>query len=136
MCKITIGIPTYQRPAMLDKLLQSIFASHLDPALIKQVDIIIVDNDIEKTAEQTVIKWAKSPISPFGLHYYSCPTKGLANVRNEIIEQALLFEPDYMVGMDDDQYVTPTWLNELIARVSFAGRSCAAHSASIDVDVV
>ena len=117
MCKITIGIPTYQRPAMLDKLLQSIFASHLDPALIKQVDIIIVDNDIEKTAEQTVIKWAKSPISPFGLHYYSCPSKGLANVRNEIIDKAMLLEPDYMVGMDDDQYVSSTWLNELIATI-------------------
>lgn len=117
MYKITIGIPTYKRPAMLDKLLKSIFASNLDPALIKQLDIIIVDNDVEKTGEPTTAKWAKETRPAFGLHYFNCPSKGLSNVRNEIIEQALLLEPDYIVGMDDDQYVPPTWLNELIATI-------------------
>lgn len=117
MYNITIGIPTYKRPAMLDKLLQSIFDCHLNPALIKQLDIIIVDNDIEKTGEHITAKWVKKTRPTFGLHYFNCPSKGLANVRNEIIEQAMLLEPDYMVGMDDDQYVTPNWLNELIATI-------------------
>ncbi len=102
---------------MLDKLLQSIYNSHLDQTLIKQVDIIIVDNDAEKTGEQTTTKWVKKTKPGFGLHYFNCPSKGLSNVRNEIIEQALLLEPDYIVGIDDDQYVTPNWLNELIATI-------------------
>lgn len=117
MYKITIGIPTYKRPAMLDKLLQSIFTSHLDPALIKQVDLIIIDNDVEKTGEQITASWSKNAAAPFCVHYFNCPAKGLSNVRNEIINKALQLDPDYMVSVDDDQYVTSTWLNELIATI-------------------
>ncbi|WP_373549795.1 glycosyltransferase family 2 protein [Haliscomenobacter sp.] len=117
MYKITIGIPTYKRPVMLDKLLKSIFACHLDPALVKQVDLIIVDNDVEKTGEPITAKWSKNATAPFCVHYFNCPTKGLSNVRNEIIDQALRLDPDYMVSVDDDQYVTSNWLNELISSI-------------------
>lgn len=117
MYNITIGIPTYKRPAMLDKLLQSIFACHLDPALIKKLDIVIMDNDEEKTGEQTTDKWVKKNNPSLGLHYFNCPAKGLSNVRNEIINKALPLEPDYIASVDDDQFVTPNWLNELIATV-------------------
>lgn len=117
MYKITIGIPTYKRPAMLDKLLQSIFAGHLDPALVKQVDIVIVDNDLEKSGAQTTAKWINNSVFPFYVHYFSCPSKGLSNVRNEILNQALRLEPDYIVGIDDDEYVSPQWLNELTTTI-------------------
>ena len=117
MYKIAIGIPSYQRTAMLDKLMHSILACNLDPTLIKHVDIIIVDNDVEKTAEPITNKWIKNAATPFCIYYVNCPTKGLAHVRNEIFERALSLAPDFIVGMDDDQYVTPNWLNELTATI-------------------
>ena len=42
----------------------------------------------------------------FKLHYHNYPIKGLSNVRNEIMEKALLLDPDFVVFVDDDEYVT------------------------------
>jgi glycosyltransferase involved in cell wall biosynthesis len=115
--KITIGIPTYQRPGMLEKLLNSIFVGQIDTALIGRVDVVVVDNDAEKTAEATVRRLMQSAPAAYHLHYFDYPIKGLANVRNEIINQALLLKPDYILFVDDDQYVAPLWLNEIVSTI-------------------
>jgi glycosyltransferase involved in cell wall biosynthesis len=117
MNKLTIGIPTYQRPAMLEKLVHSIFACRLDSQLIQQIDVLIVDNDADKTAEETVKSFLENPNPNFQVHYSNFPIKGLSNVRNEIIRQAMDLEPDYIVFIDDDEYVTTDWLLELLKTV-------------------
>jgi succinoglycan biosynthesis protein ExoM len=117
MYKITIGIPTYQRPVMLEKLLNSIFACTVDTKLVADINIVVMDNDKDRTAEGTVRKMALSSPSAYSLHYFNCPLKGLANVRNEIIHQSLQLKPDYILFIDDDQFVAPEWLNEIVACV-------------------
>ncbi len=54
MYEIAICIPTYKRLAMLEKLIQSIAQNRIDTGLIKNVNILIVDNDLEKTAEKVI----------------------------------------------------------------------------------
>lgn len=95
---------------MLEKLLQSIFSCRIDPALIQKVDIVIVDNDAEKTAESTVVRLLSECPPSFQMHYYDFPIKGLSNVRNEIINRALGKNPDFIVFVDDDEYVVEDWL--------------------------
>lgn len=114
MYKLTIGIPTYKRPIMLEKLLHSILSSHVDSSLLSYIDIVVVDNDAERTAEAVVAHWINNhPDSFFHLHYFNYPIKGLANVRNEILKRALILEPDYIAFIDDDEYACPDWMNEL-----------------------
>lgn len=114
MNHLVIGIPTYKRPLLLKKLINSIYKCNIDSNFISEIDILIVDNDISKTAKTTASKFKNNGSDKFKLHYHHYPKKGLSNVRNEIIEKANEFEPDYIVFVDDDEYVTTNWLNELI----------------------
>jgi len=114
MNQLVIGIPTYKRPAMLEKLILSIYASHINQNLISSIYIVVVDNDAERTAESAISQLKKKCVQPFELHYFNYPKKGLTHVRNEIIKQSLSFNPDYIAFVDDDEYVTENWLNELV----------------------
>jgi succinoglycan biosynthesis protein ExoM len=114
MNSITICIPTFKRPLFLKKLVLSIVKDNFDESLIGDVSIIIVDNDGQKSAE-TIVKHLEEEFkSIYKIQYFNYPEKGLSNVRNELIRIALCSEPDYLVFIDDDEYVTSGWLNELV----------------------
>ena len=114
MNHLVIGIPTYKRPLLLEKLVNSIYTCSIDEKFISAVDILIIDNDQNQTAKATTSGLKNNCPFNFKLHYHNYPLKGLSNVRNEILEKAYLFEPDFIVFVDDDEYVTKPWLNELI----------------------
>jgi glycosyltransferase involved in cell wall biosynthesis len=116
MNKITIGIPTYKRPEMLMKLVGSIADCEIAPALISSVNIIIVDNDIEKSAKQ-VVSVLIDRFSNYKISYFCYPFKGLSNVRNELIQKGLEHDPDFFVFVDDDEYVSVQWLNQLVKTI-------------------
>jgi succinoglycan biosynthesis protein ExoM len=117
MYKIVICIPTFKRPEMLKKLVNSILECDTDKSLITSRSIVIVDNDAEKSAESTV----KGLIAGVGkgteISYSGYPAKGLANVRNELLRIGLAMGPDFIVFVDDDEYVTTGWLNELVGTI-------------------
>ena len=117
MNNIAVCIPTYKRIDMLNQLIDSIYNCNIETSLINNIDVLIVDNDAEKTAENLIVNLKKIEKKPFRLHYYSFSVKGLANVRNELIERALKFKPDFLVFIDDDEFVTSEWLNELVKTV-------------------
>jgi succinoglycan biosynthesis protein ExoM len=119
MNKIAICIPSYKRPLMLKKLLISIFDSNIDRSLISDISIIVVDNDVDRTAEIIVGELRMELPETYNLSYYNYPVKGLSNVRNELIRHALLLNPDYIDFVDDDEYVSKEWLNELVKTAIF-----------------
>ena len=114
MNQVVIGIPTYKRPIMLEKLILSIYASLVNQDLINSIHIVVVDNDVQRTAEAVISTLKNKCVLPFTIQYFNFPKKGLTHVRNEIIEQSLSFKPDYIAFVDDDEYVTNNWLNELL----------------------
>lgn len=117
MYSLVICIPTYKRPLMLKKLIVSIISSNINMAIIKDVNIIVMDNDIDKTAEKIVQGLQKKSYGISKLHYFNYDRKGLANVRNKLFKTALEYNPDFIVGIDDDEYVTTEWLNELVSTI-------------------
>jgi succinoglycan biosynthesis protein ExoM len=119
MYKIVICIPTYRRPLLLKKLVRSISKCNIDASLIKDFTMIVVDNDEGKTA-MPAINELKEELDSFAnkITYVNYPLKGLANVRNELIRNALLLNPDYITFVDDDEYVSPEWLNELVKTIT------------------
>jgi glycosyltransferase involved in cell wall biosynthesis len=117
MYKIAICIPTYKRPLMLKRLLFSIIECNLNKSLLKDIDIIIVDNDADKTAEIAVNELKKRFYGSYKTHYINYPVKGFSNVRNELLKYAFLLNPDFLIFIDDDEYVTKEWLNELVKTI-------------------
>ena len=89
MHKIAVCIPTYKRPDILRKLLDSIAKNNFDKSLIKIIDIIVVDNDADKTAEAVINTLKSDANKPYQLHYYNYTVKGLSHVRNELIKKGL-----------------------------------------------
>ena len=73
MNELVIGIPTYKRPLMLEKLVLSIYASQLRKELIGSVNIVVVDNDVERTAESISIELKNKCPLPFTFHYFNFP---------------------------------------------------------------
>lgn len=114
MNKVAICIPTYKRPEMLKNLVLSIINCNLNKSLISEVSIIIMDNDASKTAESTVNQLKEINSTSLTINYYSYPVKGLSNVRNELFNKALEFKPDYILGIDDDEYVSSDWVTQLL----------------------
>src|ERR1035437_8313843 len=97
MYNIAICIPTYKRPLMLKKLILSIITCNINKSLIKNVTIIVVDNDIDKTAEKIVNELKERFYETSNLHYFNYDKKGLSNVRNKLFNKALEYNPDYIV---------------------------------------
>ncbi len=118
MYNIVIGIPTFKRPKMLQKLILNIIECNINELLIKSINIIVVDNDIDKTAEPIVNELKDSYSDSCKLKYYNYPVKGLSNVRNELFIRALEYNPDYIVCIDDDEYPTSEWLNQLLITIT------------------
>ena len=114
MNNIVIAIPTYKRPIMLRKLILSIADLNIDKALIHSVSILVVDNDIEKTAEETINKLIIETDGIHKLYYFNYAVKGLSNVRNELLRKSFELTSDFIVFIDDDEFVTREWLNELV----------------------
>lgn len=98
---------------MLKKLIVSIFENKIDWDFIRNVDLIVVDNDKEKTAEPVIKSLLDEYPDSFSLGYVNYPEKGLANVRNQILTSALALNADFIASVDDDEYVSQNWLMQL-----------------------
>ena len=90
---------------------------NFDKSLIRDVNIIIVDNDVCRTAESVVNELIEKNVTEHEISYFSYPVKGLSNVRNELLKNGLEHNPDFLVFVDDDEYVSPDWLNELVGTI-------------------
>lgn len=108
--RICIAIPTFRRPELLTRLLDGI--AHLSlPTVDGTVDVLVVDNDPDRSAERVVSD--ARPASPFPLHYAHVATRGLSTVRNYALSLARTTF-DLLAMIDDDEVPEPQWLSELV----------------------
>lgn len=118
MYSIVVCIPTFQRQLLLKNLILSISKNNICGSLIKDISIIVCDNDVQRSAELTVRELKAELENKFKVFYFNFPIKGLSNVRNELFKQALKLHPDYIVCIDDDEYTTSEWLNQLLKTIT------------------
>jgi len=95
----SICIATHRRPQGLEKLLGSLASQKGAPPF----DVIVVDNDREKSAESVALQFRA--IIP--LTYLVEPVRGIARARNRAI--AISRSP-FLAFIDDDEWATPQWL--------------------------
>jgi len=117
MNKIVVCIPTYKRPEMLKSLVISILECNINKSLIDDFDIVIVDNDADKTAESAVKELQEKHGAEHKIEYFAYPVKGLSNVRNELINVGLTLNPDFLIFVDDDEFVSAGWMNEMVSTI-------------------
>ncbi len=97
----SICIATHRRPQGLARLLRSIGRQENAPPF----EIIVVDNDRERSAEPTVTGFKDLPVT-----YLVEPVRGLASVRNRAVAAAAA---PYLAFIDDDEEASSGWLAAL-----------------------
>jgi Predicted glycosyltransferases len=111
VCEAVVAIPTFRRPASLKRLLAALAELETD----KKITIVVADNDGENHAGYDLCRamagqyrWPLDPII--------AQERGIAQVRNALVERALGY-PDarYVAMLDDDEWPAPQWLDEMIA---------------------
>jgi succinoglycan biosynthesis protein ExoM len=107
--RIAICIGTFHRPQLLRNLLSALGDLHFRRVTRPNIEIIVVDNDASRTAEQICESTDLRP----SLRYVCEPKRGIARVRNRAIREAGDF--DFLAFIDDDEIPDPYWLDELLA---------------------
>lgn len=104
---VNICIATYNRPDLLSILIHSIEQQILSQTL--KINLTVVDNDINRTAEYTVLSVKKNFFQT--VNYCVEPIQNISLARNRALAAATA---DYIVFVDDDEYVAEDWLENLI----------------------
>ncbi len=107
MKKISCCINTYRRPSLLRKLLDSLYSQNLNPDI--SLEIIVVDNDIEKQAENVVKEFQQT--STINIKYFVQPIKNISLTRNKAVKEAT---GEYILFIDDDGYADANWISEMV----------------------
>jgi succinoglycan biosynthesis protein ExoM len=101
---VVIAVPTYRRPEMLLRCLESLQALQLPDGLCCL--LLVVDNDSEGSARTTFDR-ARGALEA---HYVIEPERGLSRVRNRLLDESASRGADWIACIDDDEVVEPGWL--------------------------
>ena len=108
---VHICVLTFQRPAGLRRLLESLAHLQFRDSTAPDVEILVVDNDSQSSAWQTC-EDTRCRL-PWPLRYIVEPTRGIAHARNTAV-RAAVEQADFVAFIDDDEVPDPLWLDELL----------------------
>ncbi len=106
---ICIGIATYRRPLMLRRLLQSLQALTFSKVSEPGITIVVVDNDPSLSARPVIAEFL---CKRYPLRYRVERRPGISFARNTALEMSRA--ADFVALVDDDEEVSPDWLDELL----------------------
>ena len=106
---LNICVCSYKRPQQLLQLLQS-FAEMRIPADLR-LRITVVDNDTAGSAAKVVADLVD--VLPIALEYCLEERAGIPFARNRAVDASLEANADYLVFVDDDEWVETGWLEQL-----------------------
>ena len=110
--RVLVAVATYKRVDLLDILLESLTKLTFEKTPKIELAIAVIDNDPAMSAESVFEERAKH--SPWRMTYHTEEKPGVTFVRNQAL--ALADGSDFLAFIDDDEFATPQWLDELMAR--------------------
>jgi len=113
--RVGICIATYKRPQLLRQLLEGISALTFQKMPVPEIRVIVVDNDPERSAKETV----RGAQSPWQTTYAVEPRRGIAQARNRTIREA--GDAEFVAFIDDDEIPAASWLDELLSAQAASG---------------
>lgn len=124
--EISVVVPSFRRPALLKRLLQSLARQSLDK---QHFEILIADDGPDQETRELASQFSQE--SNLTIHYFEvCATQGPAGARNLAWRQA---KADLIAFTDDDTIVTRDWL--ATALEVFADTSLIAAWGQIKVPI-
>jgi succinoglycan biosynthesis protein ExoM len=103
----SVCVATFKRPELLRKLIQSLFDQKKIDDII--LEIIIVDNDIKKSAKEIVAEF--SDTSSITISYYEQPIQNISLTRNMALDKS---SGQYFAVIDDDETADQYWIRNLV----------------------
>ncbi len=113
MIAISIVIPTYRRPEMLRRAIDSCRAQQ---GVDMPFEIVVVDNDPAGSARSLVAALAAEGAVP--LRYVAESRPGISHARNSGVANAT---GRYLAFLDDDEEAAPGWLMAFLATIAQSG---------------
>lgn len=110
--KISVIVPTYKPGDYLQKCLSSLSAQTL---AFEQFEVILILNGCREPYTTMVQELVNMLPAKFHCEYYHTVIPGVSNARNIGIERA---KGEYITFIDDDDFVSPTYLEELLSKAS------------------
>jgi len=110
---VVICIPTYRRPKLLHRLLDAIAAQQTNAVL----SVLVADNDAERRAGLNLCLSMED--YPWPLTAVVAPNRG--QVRNVLIEYALLTGAPFIAMIDDDQCPPKDWIDQFLKTAHATG---------------
>jgi succinoglycan biosynthesis protein ExoM len=117
MIETSVVIPSFRRPLGLERAITSVLAQ---AGIEAPLEIIIVDNDAERSAEAVVASLARGSTVP--IRYVAEPRPGISHARNTGVAAAT---GRYLAFIDDDLQAEPGWLAALLWTVRKFGADAA-----------
>lgn len=110
MSEIVVAIPTFKRPVALAYLLAALEKLDTTEKLI----VVVADNDAEGHAGYDLCRSLAShyrwPLDPV-----IAEVRGIAQVRNVLVERVLAYpEARFVAMIDDDEWPSAQWLSQLL----------------------
>ena len=103
---IAICVATFKRPELLKYCLSKIKLLELPKK--NKITLIVVDNDINKSAKHIVELFYNE--YPFPIYYFVEPERGIASARNRLVNEALIISSNLICFIDDDEFPKTNWL--------------------------
>ncbi|HEY7769317.1 glycosyltransferase family 2 protein [Longimicrobium sp.] len=118
MPRVAVCIATFRRPEGLSALLASLGALAFSRRAAEVV-VVAADNDARESARGVCREAAGS--LPWPLHYVVEAERNIAGARNRAVARALEAGADFVAFVDDDETVSPEWLDELLDAQAASG---------------
>jgi GT2 family glycosyltransferase len=110
MSEVVIAIPTFRRPQSLKRLLTAIEKLETKAAVI----VVVADNDADKHEGLDVCEAMRAAGYRWPLDVFIAPERGIAQVRNALVERVLGSPCDFVAMLDDDEWPEPGWLQAFL----------------------
>lgn len=124
MPEVTVAVPTFRRPQSLERLLTELAKLRTDA----KVTVLVADNDCERREGFAVCTRAREGGYRWPLRVTIAPERGIANVRNALVREALKLPGAFIAMLDDDEWPESHWLSEFL-RVQEQTGADALHGA-------
>jgi len=96
-----------------------------------QLSISVIDNDVQRSAEPIVEK--SKNISPYILHYFCEPGRGIPLARNRALTESLAMHADWIAFIDDDEQAEKSWIQQLYSYICQHSEKTVVHGRVIPV---
>ena len=110
MPKVVVAVPTFKRPRSLTRLLAALEKLETTAAVM----VIVADNDCEKHEGFDLCETLCAGSYRWPLDHFIAPRRGIANVRNALVERALGHDCDFIAMLDDDEWPGAGWLDAFL----------------------